>query len=44
VRLHVDLTLYEFSCPECATLLEVEVCRKDEPPLASIVLAPGRAN
>jgi N-methylhydantoinase B len=40
VHLHADLTLFEFACPDCAALLEVEVCRKGEAPLASIVLDP----
>ena len=38
VRLHVELRLWEFCCRDCATLLEVEVCRTSEPPLASIVI------
>jgi len=39
VRLHAELELREFSCPDCATLLELEVCRKDETPLWSMALA-----
>jgi N-methylhydantoinase B len=33
IRLHDELQLREFSCPDCATLLELEVSRKDEQPL-----------
>jgi N-methylhydantoinase B len=40
VHLHAGLMLLEFACPDCAALLEVEVCRKGEAPLASIVLDP----
>ncbi|MDP6426872.1 MAG: hydantoinase B/oxoprolinase family protein [Rhodospirillales bacterium] len=40
VHLHAELMLFEFACPDCAALLEVEVCRKGEAPLASIVLDP----
>jgi N-methylhydantoinase B len=39
VRLHAELELREFCCPDCATLLEVEVLRKDEEPLWSMSLA-----
>ncbi|HXQ40740.1 MAG TPA: hydantoinase B/oxoprolinase family protein [Candidatus Udaeobacter sp.] len=38
VHLHDELALREFSCPECATLLEVEVLRKDEEPLWTMAL------
>ena len=40
IRLHADLIILEFACPDCAALLEVEVCRKGEAPLSSIVLHP----
>lgn len=36
VRLHEDLMMKEFACKECATLLEVEVLRKDEAPLVTM--------
>lgn len=39
VRLHAKLCLREFYCPDCATLLEVEVLRRDQTPLATIELA-----
>jgi N-methylhydantoinase B len=39
IRLHRELELREFSCPDCATLLELEVCRKDEESLWSVSLA-----
>lgn len=36
IRLHADLELREHACPACATLLESEVCRKDEDSLVSV--------
>lgn len=39
IRLHDELTLEEFSCPACATLLELEVRRKDEQPLWTMALS-----
>jgi N-methylhydantoinase B len=39
IRLHADLMMREYYCPSCAALLEVEVLRKDESPLATIVIA-----
>ena len=39
VRTHKELELREFSCPDCATLLELEVCRKDEESLWTMSLA-----
>jgi hypothetical protein len=33
--LHADLALREHACPACGTLLESEVCRKDEVSLVS---------
>jgi len=39
VHLHDELSLKEFSCPDCATLLEVEVLRKDEAPLWTMALS-----
>ena len=39
IRLHDELQLQEFSCPDCATLLELEVSRKDEQPLWTMALA-----
>ncbi|MEZ5075934.1 MAG: hydantoinase B/oxoprolinase family protein [Solirubrobacterales bacterium] len=38
LRLHPDLELREFACPDCATLLECEVGRRGEPDLHSIEL------
>jgi N-methylhydantoinase B len=38
IRLHAELELREFSCPRCATLLELEVCRKDEESLWTMAL------
>jgi N-methylhydantoinase B len=38
IRLHEDLELREFACASCATLLEVEVVRKDEPSLINMQL------
>lgn len=35
VLLHADLELREHACPDCGTLLESEVCRKDEESLVS---------
>src|SRR5205807_8202820 len=39
IRLHAELQLEEFCCPDCATLLELEVLRKDEQPLWTMALA-----
>jgi N-methylhydantoinase B len=39
VHLHDELALKEFSCPDCATLLELEVLRKDEAPLWTMALS-----
>ncbi|HWA80822.1 MAG TPA: hydantoinase B/oxoprolinase family protein [Acetobacteraceae bacterium] len=38
LRLHEELELREFSCPQCAALLELEVCRRDEQSLWNIEL------
>lgn len=38
VRLHEELEIREFCCPDCATLLEVEVCRHDEESLWTMAL------
>jgi N-methylhydantoinase B len=38
LTLHTELELREFSCTECGTLLEVEVARKGQESLATIVL------
>jgi N-methylhydantoinase B len=38
LTLHAELELREFSCTECGTLLEVEVARKGQESLATIVL------
>lgn len=38
IRLHVELQLQEFSCPACATLLELEVHSRDEEPLWTVAL------
>ncbi|MGE0007530.1 MAG: hydantoinase B/oxoprolinase family protein [Parvibaculaceae bacterium] len=38
VRLHEELELRAFSCTDCGTLLELEVCRKDEEPLRTVEL------
>ncbi len=40
IHLHADLMMLEFACPDCAQVLEVEICRKGETPLATIVLDP----
>ncbi len=40
IHLHAELMMLEFACPDCAALLEVEVCRKGQAPLSTIVLAP----
>jgi N-methylhydantoinase B len=34
--LHADLELREHICPGCGTMLESEVCRKDEESLNSV--------
>ncbi|MGH6961167.1 MAG: hydantoinase B/oxoprolinase family protein [Dongiaceae bacterium] len=39
VALHAELELREFSCPECASLLEVEVVRKCSESLHDVALA-----
>jgi N-methylhydantoinase B len=39
VRLHAQLELRAFSCADCGTLLELEVCRKDEDSLWTVALA-----
>lgn len=36
---HRELELREFCCPDCATLLELEVCRTDEESLWSLSLS-----
>jgi hypothetical protein len=41
VRLHEELELRAFSCRQCGTLLELEVCRKDEESLHGIELDPA---
>lgn len=41
IRTHVDLDLYEHVCPECGSLLEVEVIRKGDAPLVTLVLDLG---
>jgi N-methylhydantoinase B len=38
VRLHEELELREFTCARCGTLLELEVCRKDEESLRTVEL------
>jgi N-methylhydantoinase B len=38
LTLHADLELREFACTECGTLLELEVARRDQDSLATIVL------
>lgn len=38
LHLHDELALREFACPDCATLLELEVLRKDEEPLWTMAL------
>jgi N-methylhydantoinase B len=38
IRLHEDLELREHCCPACATLLESEVARRDQPSRATIAL------
>jgi N-methylhydantoinase B len=39
IRLHEELELREFFCPDCASLLEVEVCGKDEDSLWTMALS-----
>jgi N-methylhydantoinase B len=38
IRLHQDLEMRAFSCSDCGTLLELEVCRKDEESLKTVEL------
>ena len=38
ITLHAELELREFGCGECGTLLEVEVARRGQEPLVTIVL------
>jgi hypothetical protein len=38
IRLHQELELRAFSCTECGTMLELEVCRKDEDSLSTVEL------
>jgi N-methylhydantoinase B len=38
LTLHAELELREFACRECGTLLELEVARRDQESLATIVL------
>ena len=38
VKLHRELELRAFCCPDCGTLLELEVCRKDEESLKTVEL------
>ena len=38
LTLHTELELREFTCSACGTLLEVEVARKGQESLATIVL------
>jgi N-methylhydantoinase B len=38
IRLHQELEIRGFSCPDCGTLLELEVCRKEENSLITVEL------
>lgn len=38
LTLHLELELREFVCPECGTLLEIEVARLDQQSLAAITI------
>jgi N-methylhydantoinase B len=38
LTLHAELELREFICGECGTLLEVEVARRDQESIATIIL------
>jgi len=38
LRLHADLILRQYVCPDCATSLEIEVLRRDEAPLVTLEL------
>ena len=38
LTLHAELELREFVCGECGTQLEVEVARRDQPSLATVIL------
>ena len=38
LKLHEELEMREFSCPSCATLLELEVARKDSASLHDVEL------
>jgi len=38
LTLHAELELWEFCCSECGTLLEAEVARHGQEPLATVVL------
>ncbi|NYT68419.1 hydantoinase B/oxoprolinase family protein [Pusillimonas noertemannii] len=41
ITLHADLELRAFNCPECATLLELEVLRRGSTPLHNVALTPS---
>ena len=43
IRLHDELELREHCCPACATLLESELARRDQPSRATISLTSGSA-
>jgi N-methylhydantoinase B len=38
LTLHAELELREFVCTECGTLLEIEVARRGQESLATIIL------
>jgi len=40
INLHGDLAIFEYVCPNCGVLLDVEIARKDEPPLWDTQLSP----
>jgi len=38
LTLHEDLAVFEYVCPNCGVLLDVEIARKNEPPLWDVQL------
>ena len=43
IRLHEELELREFSCPNCGRLLSLDVARKGDPDLFDIEIRTGGA-
>lgn len=42
IKLHESLSVFEYVCPGCGVLLDVEISRKDEGPLWDVQLRERR--